>query len=546
MVTFNRSDLEFILQQILMAENNQPPVSPHLAFGLREVAGTNNSTVPGQSTFGSADQVFPRVTDPVFQTVSINIDGTIFDPNPAAAGDVMTTSYQSTSGLVVDADPRTISNLIADQTANNPAALEAQAAASLGFGYLNLIPNPAFDPSQPVDPVANPQFVVGNAATPPAVDAAGNLFINNVTPDGGFSAPFNSWFTFFGQFFDHGLDLVTKGGSGTVFIPLQPDDPLITLGPDGVAGTGDEVTNPGQQFMVLTRATNLAGADGLLGTADDIHEATNTTTPFVDQNQTYSSHPSHQVFLRDYQIGADGKLHSTGRLLTGADGHSMATWADVKANALKLGVQLSDADVGDVPLLATDAFGNFILGANGFVQVVVRTGNGADGLAGTNDDTTVLVEGTAAGLDLSDTVALGGTVVRTGHAFLNDIAHAAAPVFVGGVLAPDSDTVVGLSEPGTYDNELLDAHYVAGDGRANENIGLTAVHDIFHSEHNRLVEQTKAMVQAELANGDTSFASSCSLRSTSRAAATPAWRRSIWCATRSSPSSIPAAPTTRR
>ena len=43
MVTFNRGDLEFILQQILMAEAGQPPVSPHLAFGLREVAGTNNN-----------------------------------------------------------------------------------------------------------------------------------------------------------------------------------------------------------------------------------------------------------------------------------------------------------------------------------------------------------------------------------------------------------------------------------------------------------------------------------------------------------------------
>ena len=56
--------------------------------------------------------------------------------------------------------------------------------------------------------------------------------------------PFNSWFTLFGQFFDHGLDLVGKGGSGTVFIPLQPDDPLY------VAGSH---TN----FMVLTRATGL-------------------------------------------------------------------------------------------------------------------------------------------------------------------------------------------------------------------------------------------------------------------------------------------------
>ncbi len=509
MVTFNRTDLEFILQQILMAENDQPPVSPHLAFGLREVSGTNNNSVPGQGTFGAADEVFPRVTDSFFRTVTVNVDGTILDPHPGTAGDVMTTTYASTVpgpvfGVnVVDPAPRVISNLIADQTANNPAALEAQAAATPGVGYLYqshiFVLNPAFDPTLPVD-LSNPMFVLGdlnpafdpalpidlsnlqylpsNTAIQPPVDAAGNLFIPNVTPDAGLSAPFNSWFTFFGQFFDHGLDLVTKGGSGTVFIPLQPDDPLITVGPDGIAGTGDEVTNPGLQFMVLTRATNLAGADGLIGTADDLHENTNTTTPFVDQNQTYSSHPSHQVFLRDYITGADGELHSTGKLLTGADGHSMATWADVKANALKLGLLLTDADVGDVPLLATDAYGNVMLGPNGFAQVVVRTSNGVDGIAGTNDDITVLVEGTALGLDLHDAVVLGGTVVGTGHAFLNDI----SPV------------------------QPLDAHYVAGDGRANENIALTAIHDIFHSEHNREIDAVKAQIQDELNNGDTSFA----------------------------------------
>ena len=124
--------------------------------------------------------------------------------------------------------------------------------------------------------------------------------------------PFNAWMTFFGQFFDHGLDLVTKGGSGTVFIPLKHDDPLYDAGPDGIAGNADDAhTN----FMVLTRATNQPGADGILGTADDIHEHTNTTTPFVDQNQTYSSHPSHQVFLRAYELNAAGKPVATGELL---------------------------------------------------------------------------------------------------------------------------------------------------------------------------------------------------------------------------------------
>ena len=109
----------------------------------------------------------------------------------------------------------------------------------------------------------------------------------NIAPDEGLSAPFNSWFTLFGQFFDHGLDLVNKGGNGTVFIPLQPDDPLYVPGSH---------TN----FMVLTRATVAGpGADGVMG-----HRPTtstrpvNTTTAFVDQNQTYTSHPSHQVFLR--------------------------------------------------------------------------------------------------------------------------------------------------------------------------------------------------------------------------------------------------------
>jgi beta-lactam-binding protein with PASTA domain len=40
-----------------------------------------------------------------------------------------------------------------------------------------------------------------------------------------------------------------------------------------------------------------------------------------------------------------------------------------------------------------------------------------------------------------------------------------------------------------YDGELLDAHFCTGDGRGNENIALTAVHTVFHSEHNRLANQ---------------------------------------------------------
>ncbi len=144
-----------------------------------------------------------------------------------------------------------------------------------------------------------------------------NVSIPNAAPDEGLSASFNSWFTLFGQFFDHDLDLVAKGGSGTVFIPLQPDDPLY------------DPTSP-TNFMVLTRATVLQpGADGVMGTADDVERPINNTTSFVDQNQTYASHASHQVFLREYALNAAGDPVATGKLYQGGT-QGMATWGDLK------------------------------------------------------------------------------------------------------------------------------------------------------------------------------------------------------------------------
>ena len=59
--------------------------------------------------------------------------------------------------------------------------------------------------------------------------------------------------------------------------------------------------------------------------------------------------------------GDDSRSH-TGRLIDGANG-GIGNWAEVKAQAATmLGIQLTDMDVFDVPLLATDAYGNFIPG----------------------------------------------------------------------------------------------------------------------------------------------------------------------------------------
>ncbi|MDA8479024.1 heme peroxidase [Citrobacter sp. Awk 4] len=413
--TVTLHDLAFILQQIKISEAATNPdgsvngdllrelvSSPLLPYGLRTVDGSWNNLLPGQELYGSADQTMPRLVALDLNDLQALAKYLILNPNQ----------------MVTDADPRIISNLISDQTASNPAAQEAHDGL--------------------VD-------VPGGGT----VSDNGSLSIPNLSPDIGLSPAFNGWMTFFGQFFDHGLDLIPKEGNGIVFIPLMPDDPLWV---DPVLTGGVD-----KNFMILTRAK-----------VDANHETINTTTPWIDQNQTYTSHPSHQIFIREY-VMVDGKPVPTGHLLEGSNG-GLATWADIKLQAeTLLGIKLTNQDVFNVPLLATDRYGNLILSENGKVQIVT-----ANGLVEANGGT------------------LPADTLRTGHAFLDDIAHTAVPK---ANLVADSDTDIGNAPAaGTYDDELLDRHFITGDGRGNENIGLTAVHSVFHSEHNRLVEQYKTTI----------------------------------------------------
>src|SRR5262249_33127289 len=127
--------------------------------------------------------------------------------------------------------------------------------------------------------------------------------------------------------------------------------------------------------------------------------------------------------IENRNLGADGKFGTADDTPIGG----MATWKVVKAQAHDvLGINLTDKDFDNVPLLATDEYGNFIKGAHGLPQVVMRTGPGADGILGNADDTTTLVEGNlAAPIDLTN-------AVRTGHQFLIDVNDAAVPVVIGG------------------------------------------------------------------------------------------------------------------
>ena len=605
----NLADLTHILKQIILAENTSigytPAVAPvsitqaimdaygvsavnatQLPFGLRTVDGTyNNLMSDATSEFGAADTFFPRLTDPVFQ----NVDGPGIDFNGDGLIDVINHNYGDASAAagyqirsVADSDPRTITNLIVDMSVNNPAAIST---------FLN---NPlsveAFEAEMGISPT-EAWF------TDPANVVAGNVWLQvipNQSPDIGLSPGFNAWMTFFGQFFDHGLDLVTKGTNGTVYIPLAADDPLYDKGKDGIANNFVQAKDGDGNLLYYTvdpagwpvgappPATSTTvtawaamfsddgfGADGLVGTFDDrpnfmalsratatidangIPQHENTTTAWIDQNQTYTSHSSHQVFLREYVKDAAGRAVSTGRLIDGttASGSvngAIGNWGEVKAQALTmLGIRLDDFDVHNVPLLLTDQYGKFIPGANGYAQLVMAP----DATHASN----WLKEGTAAGITTAGSIG-------TNHAFLNDIAHHAAPALVdldhnpatpavrqtadtdtldfnGDGVIDNADLVAGLGvirdanhdglitiadladvnldgeitaadrvaddrNPLTYDDEMLNSHMITGDGRGNENIALTTVHSIFHSEHNRLVEANKATI---LASGDLAF-----------------------------------------
>ncbi|HEX2280826.1 MAG TPA: hypothetical protein VHG52_03590, partial [Thermomicrobiales bacterium] len=448
MVKLNKHDLEFILKQIEIAEAHAAGTplselvpSSLLPYGLRTVDGSYNNLGIGREQWGASGELFQSLTDTGFTTGS--------GAFPSGFGYPTNNDY-GVAGDVVDSGPRTVSNLIVDQTLDNPAAIAAalqqtgltgqpllDALATVVNAHMQIKALPQDDPAYPeakgqLDALLEQHGIKMDGPT---------VLLPNVAPDEGLSAPYNSFFTLFGQFFDHGLDLVAKGGNGTVYMPLSPDDPLYVPG---------SFTN----FMVMTRAS--VGED-----------AANVTTPWVDQNQTYTSHPSHQVFLREYAM-VDGVPLATGRLLEGERG--LATWADVKEQArTMLGIELTDKDVGSVPVVAVDPYGEFLRGPNGLPQLVV----------GVNPDgSLILLEGN---LDNPvDPSAVGAA--RAGVAFLDDIAHAAVPVLAGGALQADDDAETGYSggfgprgAQTAYDNEMLDAHYITGDGRGNENIGLSTV-----------------------------------------------------------------------
>ncbi len=440
-------DIDFLKGNVQLPGNIPP--NPLSNAGIRDTQGVGNNLF--NPNWGAADQLFQRLVPAQYT----NAEGK-FTMTPQGGFGTITmqpTSYGIRGINLIDTQPRIISNLVSDQS--DVSKLDAQDNPN----------NPNGARVSPVTGTINP-------------------------------LPFSGFMSLFGQFFDHGLDFVHKGADGVVLVPLLPGDPLYVEGSSF-------------NFMMASRTNTVAG------------ESTNTVSPFIDLSQSYGSAASHTVFLREYSAvnGAP-----TGRLVSGrgdavstlsgpTDG--MATWFDVKANAQNIGITLHDININDIPKVRMNADGTTFFDVLGKAYL---SGHDAAGvtyyfqnsyIAGNtvafqlNEETGAVIPVDGVNTPTLATVLSTLKLDTVGHAFLNDMAHGTGPsasnTNAQGDINP-SLTMTEYFEGGTtirYQGtvaDLVNQHFIAGDGRTNENLGLTAIHDVFHSEHNRILMDIKAMV----------------------------------------------------
>ncbi len=342
---------------------------------------------------------------------------------------------------------------------------------------------------------------------------SGEFFIGSENPG---VNPVNSWFATFGQFFDHGLDFIDKGGNGKIKIALDPSDPLYgALGPDGQPVTS----------ITISRATNV----GTVANPSYIDH----TSPFIDQSQTYGSSPVITDLLREWVSTDGGATYHAGIRMF--DGQTLVDswdrrWPDGTVQAVHDTLptlnELRDhvIDTNRAALTWEDVTNYHSSGHALLLDMNPKFDaahlNPDDGKPGTNWDDLVTTKVNAAfgtitasfagplagatlglvGNDLALTL-LNSLTVPTGPS--TSITYPAGSVIIG----TNALIVSGLINPATFGinapagdlhnavGEILMAavgdHYIAGDGRVNENFGLTSIHHVFHEEHNYQVENLK-------------------------------------------------------
>lgn len=350
-------------------------------------------------------------------------------------------------------------------------------------------------------------------------------------------SPTNGWFTIFGQFFDHGLDFIDKGAQGkSIKITFAKDDPLYgAIGSDGQPATS----------ITISRA-NVAGFD-----AEGNPEYLNHTSPFIDQSQTYGSHAKVTEFLREWvKDPVDGTFKAGMNMLNGhtlaeswtkADGtqthetlptlnelraHSVATgrdditWEDVfnfKGSDQALILDMNPRfDVAN--LLSSTGFND----NNGDSNVDATDGDGVKNGAETSQAEDVLAaiawlgnpsngairDGDSFSIVNDDLTLVLGSPLDAGPQNIPAGTYTGANAMMLWVnfanMSVMNTSAIGVStagDAGAHIGTIMLAsvgdHYIAGDGRVNENFGLTTVHHVFHEEHNFQVENLKGAIARE-------------------------------------------------
>jgi len=530
--TFN--DLLFLDYQWLVYNqyNNQPSIAvlpgPLGAVGAKSTSGFRylNGTdqqlfdipqFPNQTTSslritssidlrhhaGATNTLFRNLTSSRF-TSNAGGFALIFSTGAVNYSSAYVVDYSLRGNLIFDANPRVISNLVTNQvgkslfeTLDNPYAREwTQTGTRAGLGRVSQNNNTRHE----------------------AILTGSNPLPNS------------DFFAIFGQYHDHGLDFLDKGDDGSVLIPLLPGDSLYNAGSptnfmalsrsntvrvrlgEGskdsllnelglgtfspsltwdvdnensaigttvfttIASGGNVVLNDqiitiatgatiGQVVNAFNDQSPFTGvvasidAGGALKLSPRNGRSFNYISAFIDLNQTYGSTFSHGIFLREY-LG-NGEL--TGAMLTTSD-KGIIRWADLKQNALRIGLVIHDIDVTSVPLVETVPTGMAGAGRLGFVTLNKITGE-----KGYIFDTALLPANTV--------------LMKSGSAFMIDLAHNWQ-----GAQRPAGESQFDANGD-LKDPSILNVHAVGGDGRANENLGLTSIHQIFVDAHNAILKQ---------------------------------------------------------
>jgi Ca2+-binding RTX toxin-like protein len=482
--------------------------------GIRDVTGEYNNLLLVNRYWGAVDQPFMQTVAPDFSKYIQPTSTGAYGSKPFAIstagnhdytkqGDILsTTSVDESIGLgdrnVVDYTPRMISRTI---TTGGAVALQdptVDGGQVLHWSAARYATDVAYQTAIDAAVVAHPSVVISGLIEGAAIMAERGLLsggqhdpqdpTNNEQFYGAINpgvAPSNSFLAYFGQFFDHGLDFINKGTSGTkITIPLSIDDPLYRAPNTNFPG------DPGNTKITVSRA-DVASFD-----AQGHAQWVNHTSPYIDQSQTYGSHSQMTTLLREW-VSDDGgtTFHAGAHLFDGATSVAWKNaWGETTHATLPTLNELRAHLVatGRDDLTWDDVLNLRNRDANGDVAIGVGAGNSNQSLLldmNPHFDTAHFSAQTVAALSaLGINADSNGNYALGGPGSLGTIINFATFGPKASNTQAQTDVVFQV---------LLDAvgdHYIAGDGRANENIALTTIHHVFHEEHNYQVRNLEQAI----------------------------------------------------